>query len=94
MTTSVPTAPAVDPPPPPPRHLTAVPDLDPVSPVAHGPEEGGDVHDDDGSLLAEYGLIAVVAAAIAGVLITWASNGAIADLFDALLSSARGLAGS
>lgn len=48
----------------------------------------------DGSLLAEYGLIAVVAAAIAGVLISWASGGAIADLFDALLSSARGLAGS
>lgn len=49
---------------------------------------------EDGSLLAEYGLIAVVAAAIAGVLISWASGGAIAELFDALLSSARGLAGS
>lgn len=94
-------APTATPLPPTPRHLTVVPDLDPAPTSDREPapdidpvEERAGHHGQDGSLLAEYGLIAVVAAAIAGVLITWASNGAIADLFDALLSSARGLAGS
>ena len=63
---------------------------DPITPSVIAP---GLIPEEDGSLLAEYGLIAVVAAAIAGVLIAWASGGAIDALFDALLSSARGLAG-
>jgi Flp pilus assembly pilin Flp len=50
--------------------------------------------DEDGSLVAEYGLLAVVAATVAGVLITWARGGALAGFFDALLSSARGLVGA
>ncbi|MFA9444142.1 hypothetical protein [Egicoccus sp. AB-alg6-2] len=46
--------------------------------------------DEDGSLITEYGLLAVVAAAIASVVISYASEGAIANLFNALISAARG----
>jgi Flp pilus assembly pilin Flp len=49
------------------------------------------VADEDGSLVAEYGLLAVVSATVAGVLITWASGGALQGFFSALLSHARGL---
>jgi len=50
--------------------------------------------DADGSLVTEYGLLAVVAATIAGVLIQWASNGAIVTLFNALVDRARALVGA
>jgi Flp pilus assembly pilin Flp len=50
--------------------------------------------DEDGSLVTEYGLLAVVAATIAGVVISWASNGALVTLFNALLRHARGLVGA
>lgn len=43
-------------------HLAAEPD--PVN-----------VCDEDGSLIAEYGLLAVIAATIAGVVMQWASQG-------------------
>jgi hypothetical protein len=46
---------------------------------------------DDGSLVAEYGLLAVVAATVAGVLISWASSGALASFFGQLLEHARSL---
>jgi hypothetical protein len=49
---------------------------------------------EDGSLVTEYGLLAVVAATIAGVVISWASNGALVTLFNALLRHARGLVGA
>jgi hypothetical protein len=49
---------------------------------------------EDGSLVTEYGLLAVVAATIAGVVISWASNGALVSLFNALLRHARGLVGA
>lgn len=50
--------------------------------------------DEDGSLVTEYGLLAVVAATVAGVLIQWASGGALVSLFNALLSHARELVGA
>jgi Flp pilus assembly pilin Flp len=50
--------------------------------------------DEEGSLVTEYGLLAVVAATIAGVIISWASNGALVSLFNALLRHARGLVGA
>ena len=50
--------------------------------------------DEDGSLVTEYGLLAVVAATIAGVVIQWASGGALVTLFNALLRHARSLVGA
>jgi Flp pilus assembly pilin Flp len=53
------------------------------------------IHEDqEGSLVTEYGLLAVVAATIAGVVISWASNGALVTLFNALLRHARGIVGA
>lgn len=52
------------------------------------------VADEDGSLVTEYGLLAVVAATVCGVIITWASNGQLVSLFNALLRAARGLVGA
>jgi Flp pilus assembly pilin Flp len=50
--------------------------------------------DEEGSLVTEYGLLAVVAATIAGAVISWASNGALVTLFNALLRHARGIVGA
>jgi Flp pilus assembly pilin Flp len=55
-----------------------------------GPECGPE----DGSLVTEYGLLAVVAATIAGVLIQWATGGAVINLFNALVDRARELVGA
>lgn len=49
---------------------------------------------EDGSLVTEYGLLAVVAATLAGVVIQWASSGAMTQLFNALLRQARSLVGA
>jgi hypothetical protein len=49
---------------------------------------------DDGSLVTEYGLLAVVAATVAGVLIQWATGGAVVNLFNALIDRARELVGA
>ncbi|TVR18009.1 MAG: hypothetical protein EA387_15510 [Nitriliruptor sp.] len=49
---------------------------------------------EDGSLVTEYGLLAVVAATVAGVVIQWASGGALVTLFNALLRHARSLVGA
>ena len=51
-------------------------------------------NDEDGSLVTEYGLLAVVAATIAGVLIQWATGGAVVNLFNALVDRARELVGA
>jgi hypothetical protein len=61
---------------------------DPGAPTATGE------HPEDGSLVTEYGLLVVVAATIAGVVINWASNGQIVTLFNALLRQARSLVGA
>ena len=50
--------------------------------------------DEEGSLVTEYGLLAVVAATVAGVIIQWASGGALVTLFNALLRQARALVGA
>ncbi len=50
--------------------------------------------DDEGSLVTEYGLLAVVAATVAGVLIQWATGGAVVNLFNALIDRARELVGA
>jgi Flp pilus assembly pilin Flp len=50
--------------------------------------------DEDGSLVTEYGLLAVVAATVAGVIIQWASGGALVTLFNALIRQARALVGA
>lgn len=49
---------------------------------------------EDGSLVTEYGLLAVVAATLAGAVMSWASNGALVTLFNALLRQARALVGA
>lgn len=63
------------------------------------PDTPSDGHRDghrhqDGSLVTEYGLLAVVAATIAGVLIQWATGGAVVNLFNALVDRARELVGA
>ncbi len=50
--------------------------------------------DEDGSLVTEYGLLAVVAATVAGVLMQWATGGAVVNLFNALVDRARELVGA
>jgi len=49
--------------------------------------------DDQGSLVAEYGLIAVLGATIAGLAIRWASGGAIFELLGSILDRVKGLVG-
>lgn len=76
---------------------------DPTHGPATGPATGTDRRgvgaaepptDEDGSLVTEYGLLAVVAATIAGVLIQWATGGAVVNLFNALVDRARELVGA
>lgn len=62
-----------------------------ASPVTSGVRR---FDDEDGSLVTEYGLLAVVAATVAGVVIQWASGGALVTLFNALLRHARSLVGA
>lgn len=86
-TAAPPTNPEPDPRPTPPP--ADVPLDTPPSPDAPPPQDP-----EDGSLVTEYGLLAVVAATIAGVIIAWASNGALVSLFNALLRHARSLVGA
>jgi Flp pilus assembly pilin Flp len=75
----------------------AVPTPGAVSRPEHdGPHPDGqaDDRDEKGSLVTEYGLLAVVAATIAGVLIQWATGGAVINLFNALVDRARELVGA
>ena len=58
------------------------------------PESNRRLDDEDGSLVTEYGLLAVIAATIAAVIIQWASGGALVTLFNALLRHARSLVGA
>ena len=79
-----------------PRHRDDVraPDgaLDPDP--ACDPDGDGGGGGEAGSLVTEYGLLAVVAATIAGVLIQWATGGAVVELFNALVDRARELVGA
>jgi hypothetical protein len=65
----------------------------PPTPLSPVPTPGAPTGE-EGSLVTEYGLLAVVAATIAGVVIAWASNGALVTLFNALLRQARSLVGA
>ena len=70
-----------------------------VAPLAqHAPAEhrssAAPTDPEDGSLVTECGLLAVVAATVAGVVIQWASGGALVTLFNALLRHARSLVGA
>lgn len=49
---------------------------------------------DDGSLVTEYGLLALIAATVAGVVMQWASQGALVNLFNALIGQARNIVGA
>lgn len=46
---------------------------------------------EDGSLVSEYGLVAVLGATIAGLAIAWARGGAVATLLGAVLEQLRGV---
>jgi Flp pilus assembly pilin Flp len=67
---------------------------DTPAPISQLPATPRPPEDEEGSLVTEYGLLAVVAATIAGVVISWASNGALVTLFNALLRHARGIVGA
>lgn len=47
------------------------------------------VTDEDGSMVSEYGLVAVLGATIVGVAISWAQGGAITGFLAAILRSLR-----
>lgn len=62
-------------------------------PTAHGPEGGHPGGREAGSLVTEYGLIAIVGATLAGLAIRWASGGAVVDLFGAILERVESVVG-
>jgi hypothetical protein len=49
---------------------------------------------EEGSLVTEYGLIAIVGATIASLVLKWASGGAIWSLFDAVTDKVRVILGA
>lgn len=49
--------------------------------------------DEEGSLVSEYGLLAVLGATITGVAISWAQGGAIATLLNMVMRHVRALVG-
>ena len=49
---------------------------------------------EDGSMVSEYGLVAVLGATIVGLAISWANGGAVAALLDAVLAQLRGVVGA
>lgn len=53
-----------------------------------------DPRSEEGSLVTEYGLVAVLGATIAGIAIKWASGGAIFELLGVLLTKVRVLVGA
>ncbi|MDX1511914.1 MAG: hypothetical protein R3249_11245, partial [Nitriliruptorales bacterium] len=65
-------------------------------PIRPRPAEAADAVGelDDGSIVTEYGLVAVVGATIAAVAINWASSGGIYDLFAAVLEKVKVIIGA
>ena len=49
--------------------------------------------DEAGSVIAEYGLLIVLAATVAMLAIKWATGGAVFDLFGAIMTKVRAVAG-
>lgn len=74
------------------RHLQAPP-VPPAS-VPPSPEAPTLDSSEDGSLVAEYGLLAILGATITGLAIKWASGGAIFSLFGAVFDKVRALVGA
>lgn len=72
-----------------PRPGDPVDSVDPVDPVDVAAPAG-----EEGSLVAEYGLLAIVGATIASIVMKWASGGAIWELFGALTDKVRALIGA
>ena len=72
--------------------MAAHPSAQPLPPTLT--EDAVSMDPEEGSLVTEYGLLAVVAATVAGVVIQWASGGALVTLFNALLRHARTLVGA
>lgn len=64
-------------------------------PTAVGdPGRPGAVRDgESGSLVTEYGLIAIVGATLAGLAIRWASDGAVLELFEAIMGRIQSIVG-
>lgn len=66
----------------------------------HEPNDGAveatvpDQPRDEGSMVTEYGLVAVVGATVAALAINWATNGNIYDLFSAVLEKVKVLVGA
>jgi Flp pilus assembly pilin Flp len=73
------------------RHLASI---DPVPASEDADSATSMLDDEDGSVLTEYGLLIVVAATVAGVLIQWAGGSQITGLFNALLRAARDTVGA
>lgn len=62
--------------------------------TAEGDTLAAALADEDGSLVTEYGLIAVLGATITGLAIKWASGGAIFSLLGSLLEKVKVLVGA
>lgn len=75
-----------------PRGVTTLPAAGRAS--ADGADAWSRLDEEDGSVLTEYGLLIVVAATVAGVLIQWAGGSQITGLFNALLRAARDTVGA
>lgn len=73
------------------RHTTPSPRPEARRSVSRRP---GGRDAEDGSLVTEYGLLAVLGATITGLAIKWASGGAIWELFGAVLSRAKAIVGA
>lgn len=60
-----------------------------------GPRGGPDHTRDreSGSLVTEYGLIAILGATLAGLAIRWASDGAVLELFGAIMGRIQSIVG-
>lgn len=71
-------------------------DAPPIPSAGSAPARGSQRRDgrEDGSLVAEYGLLAILGATITGLAIKWASGGAIFSLFGAVFDKVRALVGA
>lgn len=61
---------------------------------AHRPSATDRPSREEGSLVSEYGLVAVLGATIAGVAISWAKGGAITTMLGAVLEQVRAVIGA
>ncbi|MFN2556205.1 MAG: hypothetical protein ABR592_04925 [Nitriliruptorales bacterium] len=61
-----------------------------ATPGCRAPSGAGE----SGSLVTEYGLIAIVGATVASLVVKWATGGAIWQLFDAVTQRVRVLLGA